>query len=79
MPQMKKERLLLTTLIFVMSGCVTTSEQRLVTIADARVDKAKFIDIGEPGDSVGDLLTAIPRLFSILSKRDQAIVPQQVR
>lgn len=40
-----------------MSGCVSTSERTLVTIADARVDKARFIDIGEPGDSAGDVLT----------------------
>ena len=28
--------------------------QTLETMADARIHKAKFIDIGEPGDSVGD-------------------------
>ena len=28
-----------------------------VTIADARVNTAQYIDTGEPGDSVGDILT----------------------
>ncbi len=28
-----------------------------MTIADARVHPAKVIDVGEPGDSVGDILT----------------------
>jgi hypothetical protein len=31
--------------------------QELITIADARTSKAEFIDVGEPGDSVGDILT----------------------
>lgn len=29
----------------------------MITIADARTNPAQFIDIGEPGDSVGDILT----------------------
>ena len=38
------------------AACSQDSSTILVTIADARVDKARFIDIGEPGDSVGDIL-----------------------
>ena len=38
-------------------ACTTQSTHTLVTIADARVDKAYFIDIGEGGDSPGDILT----------------------
>ncbi len=38
------------------AGCTGETPQKLVTIADARIDKAQFMDIGEPGDSVGDIL-----------------------
>ncbi len=38
------------------AACSQGKMQTLVTIADARVDKAEFIDSGEPGDSVGDIL-----------------------
>ncbi|VAW80087.1 hypothetical protein MNBD_GAMMA15-1210 [hydrothermal vent metagenome] len=48
------------TLIVVLSlsgiACAPEQTQTLVTIADARTDKAHFIDTGEPGDSVGDIL-----------------------
>ena len=40
-----------------MASCTQEVPQTLETIADARIHKAKFIDIGEPGDSVGDILT----------------------
>ena len=36
-------------------GCSQTDTNTLVTIADARVHKAVFVDIGESGDSPGDL------------------------
>ncbi|MEI7996015.1 MAG: hypothetical protein WCH01_14050, partial [Methylococcaceae bacterium] len=39
-----------------MASCTQEVPQTLETIADARIHKAKFIDIGEPGDSVGDIL-----------------------
>ena len=39
------------------TSCAQDAPQTLVTIADARVHTAKVIDIGEPGDSVGDILT----------------------
>lgn len=38
-------------------SCAQDTPQTLVTIADARVHTAKVIDVGEPGDSVGDILT----------------------
>jgi len=37
-------------------ACSQETPQTLVTIADARVNTAQYIDIGEPGDSVGDIL-----------------------
>jgi hypothetical protein len=39
------------------TSCVEQKPQTFITIADARVYSAKFIDIGEPGESVGDILT----------------------
>lgn len=44
-------------LVVGMSACSKESPHTLVTIADARVNNATFTDIGEPGDSVGDILT----------------------
>ena len=38
------------------AACSSDSPQILITIADARVEKAQVIDLGEPGDSVGDVL-----------------------
>ena len=38
-------------------SCTQQPSQTLVTIADARVHSAKVIDSGEPGDSLGDILT----------------------
>ena len=49
-------KLLLTVSILATAACSQDSSTTLVTIADARVDKARFIDSGEPGDSVGDIL-----------------------
>ncbi len=37
-------------------ACVPEEPHILVTIADARIDKAQFIDTGESGDSAGDIL-----------------------
>ncbi len=37
-------------------ACSQEAPQTLVTIADARVNTTQYIDIGEPGDSVGDIL-----------------------
>ncbi|HED19221.1 MAG TPA: hypothetical protein ENI74_06935 [Gammaproteobacteria bacterium] len=38
------------------AACALEEPHTLITIADARVDKAQFIDTGESGDSVGDIL-----------------------
>ncbi len=38
------------------AACAPEEPHTLITIADARVDKAQFVDTGEPGDSVGDIL-----------------------
>ncbi len=40
-----------------LTSCTQDAPQTLVTIADARVYPAKVVDIGDPGDSVGDILT----------------------
>jgi hypothetical protein len=37
------------------TACTPEKPRTIVTIADARVHAAHFIDIGEPGDSVGDM------------------------
>ena len=37
-------------------ACSPTDPQTLITIADARIDKARVVDVGEPGDSPGDIL-----------------------
>ncbi len=39
-----------------LTACTPETPQKLVTIADARVSKAQFVDTGEPGDSAGDIL-----------------------
>ena len=48
---------LLTTIVLGLAACSQETPQILVTIADARANKAQHIDLGEPGDSVGDILT----------------------
>ena len=47
---------LLAACVLLPAACTRETPQTLVTIADARIDKAQFIDIGEPGDSAGDIL-----------------------
>ena len=37
------------------TACSPEKPQTLITIADARIHAAHFIDIGEPGDSLGDM------------------------
>ncbi len=39
-----------------LNACAAEAPLQLVTIADARADRAQVIDTGEPGDSVGDIL-----------------------
>ena len=48
---------LLTAMILGLSACTQKTPQILITIADARDKPAQYIDHGEPGDSVGDILT----------------------
>ena len=38
------------------ASCSDTHYQTLVTIADARTDAAQLVDLGEAGDSLGDLV-----------------------
>lgn len=47
--------LLLTSLLS-SAACTQETPNTLVTIADARVHTAQYIDTGEPGDSVGDIV-----------------------
>lgn len=54
-----KNNLSLFTLIAIslmLCACEQHSTQSLTTIADARNNPAQYIDNGEPGDSVGDIL-----------------------
>ncbi len=51
------EIVLITATTLSLVACSQETAQTLVTIADARVNTAQTIDTGEPGDSVGDILT----------------------
>jgi len=46
----------LAAIVFASLACSQEASQTLITIADARIDAARFIDTGEPGDSPGDIL-----------------------
>jgi hypothetical protein len=48
--------LLITAIFLGVAACSQESPQTLITIADARTDPARVIDMGEPGDSRGDIL-----------------------
>ncbi len=48
---------LLTATILGLLACSQKTSQTLITIADARDKPAQYVDNGEPGDSVGDVLT----------------------
>lgn len=59
---MKRYSLTTTNVLLIMllpafAACTQQAPQTLVTIADARDHTAQFIDRGEPGDTVGDVLT----------------------
>ena len=43
-------------IILTLPACKQQTPQTLVTIADARSNPAQIVDIGESGDSVGDIL-----------------------
>ena len=51
------------------TSCTQDALQTLVTTVDARVHPAKVIDIGEPGDSVGDILSFDQPLLSQQGKQ----------
>ena len=51
------KNILLSTTILGLTACSQEIPQTLVTIADARISPAQYSDIGEPGDSVGDILS----------------------
>lgn len=44
-------------LALALGGCAQDVPETLITFADARTHPARFIDTGEQGDSVGDILT----------------------
>lgn len=50
-------------------GCSEQAPNTLITIADARVDAAQFIDTGEPGDSLGDRLVFDQPLLDVQYKK----------
>lgn len=52
-----------------MASCTQELPQTLETIADARIHKAKFIDRGEPGDSVGDILAFDQPLLNVKAEQ----------
>lgn len=47
---------LLPVIIVLITACSHGTIETLVTIADARINTAQSVDLGEPGDSVGDIL-----------------------
>ena len=47
---------LISAAVLVAAACSPQKAQTLITIADARIEAARFIDTGEAGDSVGDIL-----------------------
>ena len=49
-------------------GCSQPGSQTLVTIADARVHKAEFIDVGTSGDSLGDMFVFDQPLLDVQSR-----------
>lgn len=54
---LSKKSILLITQVLWLAACAEEKTQTLVTIADAREHPAVFSDLGEVGDSVGDILT----------------------
>ncbi len=47
---------LLTVIVLGISSCTQQEPLTLITIADARDNSAQLMDVGNPGDSVGDIL-----------------------
>jgi hypothetical protein len=50
------KNILLTAALLGVAACSQELPQTLITLADARTDPARVIDMGEPGDSAGDML-----------------------
>jgi hypothetical protein len=50
------KNILLTATLLGIAACSQEAPQILVAVADARINAARVIDIGEPGDSEGDIL-----------------------
>ena len=48
-----------------LSGCATVQQQTLVTIADARSERAVQVDVGTPGDTPGDLVVFDQPLLAV--------------
>ena len=63
------KRIFLASLLVMTCSCTPNGLKTLETIADARTHKANFIDLGEPGDSVGDILTFDQPLRDIQGKQ----------
>lgn len=55
---------LLTAMVLGLLACSQKTLQTLITVADARDKPAQYIDNGEPGDSVGDILTFDQQLLN---------------
>ena len=53
MSDLRKIVLVLTAATF--AACSPSDQKKMITVADARVHKAQMVDIGEPGDSPGDM------------------------
>ena len=53
-PPLGKSVLVLTGMLGI--ACSPKDPHTLITIADARIHKANIIDVGEPGDSPGDII-----------------------
>lgn len=64
-----QSRLLIVISLLFQASCTPQFSQTLVTVADARIHKAKAIDLGEAGDSVGDILTFDQPLLSEQGER----------
>jgi allene oxide cyclase-like protein len=59
------KNILLSVAILGFSACTQETPQILVTIADARISPAQYSDIGDSGDSVGDILSFDQPLLDI--------------
>ena len=51
------DHILLTAIALSAAACTQDEPRTLITIADARTHPAQLIDTGDPGDTVGDILT----------------------